>query len=351
MSRSALIIGQGLAGTVLACVLESRGWKTEIIDDGHVHASSLVAAGMWNPVSFRNLHTTWLFETLVRDAEQVYRSIESVMGIRVYHPLELVRIFGSFGEANTWVERSDNPALRPFLSEERLSGAESFAHAPFGCGVVKGAGWVDLSTLLRTYRDQCVKNGTLHVEVFDEKRLTFSEANVKYGPIEADIIILCTGWRNNEISLFNWLPIRPNKGQVLNVEIDGPGPDRILNFGHFLLPVGNGKYRLGATYEHSPKDLQPTGQARELLEQSLNAVSTMPAAKVSRHLAGIRPTVPDRKPLIGPLPDNPRLFVFNGFGSKGVMYCPHFALHFAEYLEGRAELNPEVNISRYYPTS
>jgi glycine/D-amino acid oxidase-like deaminating enzyme len=65
--------------------------------------------------------------------------------------------------------------------------------------------------------------------------------------------------------------------------------------------------------------------------------------------AGIRPTMHDRKPVIGLLHGNPLIGIFNGLGSRGILLGPYFAKQFADYLSGTSgNLHPEVNISRYF---
>ena len=65
------------------------------------------------------------------------------------------------------------------------------------------------------------------------------------------------------------------------------------------------------------------------------------------HTAGIRPTVNDRRPLIGLHPEHRSLGVFNGLGTKGVMLAPFFAKQFAGFLEHALPLNKEVDIARF----
>jgi glycine/D-amino acid oxidase-like deaminating enzyme len=57
----------------------------------------------------------------------------------------------------------------------------------------------------------------------------------------------------------------------------------------------------------------------------------------------------DRKPVIGLLPDNAQIGIFNGLGSKGVLLGPWFARQFADYLIGNSDyIHPEADIKRYF---
>ena len=46
-----LIIGQGLAGSLLAWLLVRAGQRVCVIDDAHASSSSVVAAGLINPLA------------------------------------------------------------------------------------------------------------------------------------------------------------------------------------------------------------------------------------------------------------------------------------------------------------
>jgi glycine oxidase len=47
--------------------------------------------------------------------------------------------------------------------------------------------------------------------------------------------------------------------------------------------------------------------------------------EVIRQVAGIRPTMMDRRPVIGQSKVNSKVFIFNGLGTKGALLGPFFA--------------------------
>jgi len=60
-----IIIGQGIAGTVLSHELLKAGKKVLVVDNGFTTSSSMMAAGMWNPILFRKLKKSWKAEELL----------------------------------------------------------------------------------------------------------------------------------------------------------------------------------------------------------------------------------------------------------------------------------------------
>ena len=81
-----------------------------------------------------------------------------------------------------------------------------------------------------------------------------------------------------------------------------------------------------------------------MLVEKANAMLSS-EVNVVNHIAGLRPTVKDRRPLIGELVSN--LYSFNGMGTRGVLIAPLLVVEFFGYLEGRNELHPETDLVRF----
>jgi len=68
---------------------------------------------------------------------------------------------------------------------------------------------------------------------------------------------------------------------------------------------------------------------------------------VVNQLAGIRPTVTDRRPLVGQHPKYKNLYVLNGFGSRGVLIAPFASLQLLNSIETGSTIHSEMDISRF----
>jgi glycine/D-amino acid oxidase-like deaminating enzyme len=110
--------------------------------------------------------------------------------------------------------------------------------------------------------------------------------------------------------------------------------------------MGSDIYRVGATYERNDKTNLPTQQGKDELVQKLNKVINCPYEIVD-HVAGIRPTVKDRRPLVGQHDKYAPLYIMNGLGSRGVMIAPYVANALLNYIEDGTELDPEIDIKRF----
>jgi glycine oxidase len=328
-----LIVGQGLAGSVLAFRALQRGWTVHVVDNNYASSASMVAAGMFNPMSFRSVVETWEASQNHTMMLDLFRSMEKEFGVKLMHDLPLVRVFPDSNYRTKWESKAES------LKWIEHAKDDDSVRAPFGTGTVNGCGYVDLPLLLKTVRDALIeKRSFSQQECFAadvvEENGVFSWSNVL-----AKRIVFCTG------AVFNHplIPIVPNKGEVLTVDTDLPN-DRILNNGKWLMPHHSGVFRLGATYERLPFTDGPTAEVRDSL---LHKIGEMVTADINvlKHEAGIRPTTPDRKPVCGKIADG--MYVLNGLGTRGVLIVARTVSAFIDYLADDTPLPPEIDVNRY----
>lgn len=332
------IIGQGLAGSMLALLLMEADYKVHVHDDEYQTSSSVVAAGMWNPLSFVNLKVCWMGHEMVSSLEAIYPRFEKLLGASFFHPMPLARIFPDAGSTNLWEERCDNPSLKPFMSDDSISDIDENFLQPHGHGVVQHCGWLDIPTFLYAARK------------YFEAHTCYSAHAVSIGEQQhwldqGDWVIQCTGWKKLSDDFGVDLPLIANKGQVYTLEIPGLDERYMSNFGRFTIPLGNNLFRVGSTYEHRPLDPLPSPAAQQILEDVLQTVKH--PYDVRELKAGYRPTTIDRFPIVGLNQRHERLGIFTGFGSRGVIAVPWCASHFVEHLTQGSPLLPEVNWQRF----
>jgi glycine/D-amino acid oxidase-like deaminating enzyme len=123
--------------------------------------------------------------------------------------------------------------------------------------------------------------------------------------------------------------------------------DVIINRGVYIVPGGTpGQYRVGSTYKYDDTSEAVTEEGRQELEGKLKDLIRLPYEVVG-HDWGVRPTSPDRRPVLGAHPESDRLVVFNGLGTKGVSLAPYFSEVLIHWLENKGTLNKEVAVTRY----
>lgn len=343
------IVGQGIAGTTLAWHLLDAGKRVLVINDSTLPSSSKVAAGIFNPLTGRKLVKTWMADTIFPYARDFYGRLEERLNARFVHPLSIYRPYRSVEEQNNYLSFTSEPDVSKYIVEENRSQLDikGLIH-PLGGLEVTGSGWVDLVTFLEKSRTYFIEKGQYVESHFNLNDLVINNDDILWKGLNAEKIIFCQGVEARENSLFDWLAFNPAKGQILDVTFDDYSANGIVNQGVFVLPLPDGKrYRVGATYSWHDLDWEISEDGKQYLEGKLQPM-LKGSYSIQEQRAGIRPACKDRRPLVGIHPHYKTIGVFNGLGSKGVTLAPYFANEFVEHLEHGKELNPSVNIDRYF---
>lgn len=340
-----LIIGCGLAGISFAETLFHEGKSFTVIANQSQN-SSLVAAGIYNPVIVKRLNMPANAGEHMAYIKPFYAEIESRLGVKFDHQIPLYRKFASIEEQNDWFMAADKPHLSEFLSTAVVHTKYPSLPSPFGFGQVLHTGYVDTGVLVDNYKKFLLENGWLLHETFDYSQLFISDNNISYKQLQAKHIVFAEGFGIHTNPYFDQLPLAGTKGELLLINAPELELDVAVNAGIFILPVGNDYYKVGATYEWIDKTNIPTEAARAELLQKLDEIITCPY-EVIEHYAGIRPTTKDRKPLIGTHPQYKNIHLLNGLGTRGVMLGPPMARQLYDAIENGAVLDKTVDLRRF----
>ncbi|MBD2700533.1 FAD-binding oxidoreductase [Spirosoma sp. BT702] len=347
MKADFLIVGQGVAGSVLAWTLDQRGCSVILADAPTLPSASAVAAGIVNPLTGRKLVRTWKANELFPFLHQFYTDIEDQLGVHFFQSKNIYRPFRSDIEKTTYQALAEAEDVRQYVSQEIDNQKYSdYIDNPFGGIEVTQAGWLDLVEFVRIIKGYFIKKNQYYEGVVKNKDLEISDSRIEWKGIEIGKVLFSDGVLARENPLLAWLPYNPVKGQILTALVDNYSISNIVNQGIFILPVRKGLVKLGATYSWHDLDWQTTDDGRAFLESKVRAVLKVPYEVVGQQ-AGIRPSTKDRRPFIGLHPEHPAVGIFGGMGTKGVSLAPYLAEQFARHLLDGEELNPEVNISRY----
>ena len=346
MTIDYLIVGQGVAGSVLAWTLDQRGATVLLADDPGQPTASGVAAGIVNPLTGRKLVRTWKADDLFPFLHQFYSAVETQLGVQFFHPKTIYRPFRSASEKADYLALTNDPAIRPYIGLTTDDAALApYVNNPFGGLSVAQAGWVDLTEFVRVIKGYFIRKNQYYEGAVQLDELKINEASVIWKDVRFGKVIFCDGTQAAANPLWNWLPFNPVKGQILTALIDDYPVDAIVNQGVFVLPVRPGLVRIGATYSWHDLDWQTTDEARQFLETKAQALLRVPFRVVGQQ-AGIRPSSKDRRPFIGLHPDHPSVGIFGGMGTKGVSLSPYLAEGFARHLLDGEEIDSEAHISR-----
>lgn len=340
-----LLIGQGLAGTALAYRLKQAGKKIKIIDQPGANNSSRVAAGLFNPVTGRKMVKTWKADLLFPVIKPFYRELEDLTGKNFLTEKAIYRPFLTTEEQNEWMGHSADPGFEAYLEKIYTKSQSEFLKDPNGGVMLRNSGWLNINNLLDAMTSYFKEE--LIAEEFDESLLIREENYWSYKDLKVNAVIYCNGLGAMNSRFFNFLPFAPVKGEILEVKQNFT-PDYVVNRGVFRVHLGNGLHRVGSTYTKHDLDVGPTIAAKNEILERLTDLVQVPIEKIVSHKTGIRPATRDRKPFLGKHPTELGVYIFNGFGAKGVSLVPYFSEQMTSYLLNKKAIDPEVDIARYF---
>lgn len=321
--RDYLIVGQGLAGTVLAHFLEERGLSFLVVDKPALSASSRIAPGVWNPVIMKRFTTSWMGEELISFSIPWYERLEARLQISLLHKKPMVRLFHDETEAKLWRKAALGP-LKGLIDE----GTEEKFAGPFrphaGYGTVLNTGYVDLKQLLVYTRNSLRARSLIREEIFDHVNLALENDYVLYAGEKYRHVIFCEGYLGVNNPWFPELEWKPVKGEILTVQCKSLPQDAMINANVHIVPVGDHVFRVGATFNWNDLNEGITREGRRKLEEGIEKVITAPYEIISQE-AGIRPATSYRRPFVLTHPKHKNIQMLNGFGTRGVILAPYFA--------------------------
>jgi glycine oxidase len=340
-----LIVGSGIAGISFAEIALQNNKSLAVFDD-FSQSSSKIAGGIYNPVILKRFSEVWNAKAQIDYLNLFYPKIESRLKLQIDFKMSVIRKFFSVEEQNNWFIASDKSNLTPFLSNTISYKEYNGIQAPFGFGVVLHTGYVDTQLLLSSYHDYLKKHHVFISDTFDYDQLMIEEDCIVYKDISARHIIFAEGFGMHDNPYFNYLPLDGTKGELLIIKAPELDVDCILNSSVFVMPLGNDLFKVGATYNWEDKSQNPTEAGKqELLDRIRELINC--DFEIIDHFAGIRPTVKDRRPLVGTHQLYKRLHILNGLGTRGVMLGPCLSKDLFSHIENGTALDKNIDISRF----
>ncbi len=336
-----LIVGGGLAGTALGWSLHERDVPFLILDPNEAGTCSKIAAGLVTPITGKRVKPSWRVEELLPVALRLYRTVEKLLSAEFYHERPLVRLFKEPREVEWWRGRAGATGLEQWVDANAPLVDSSLFHSEFGGFVQRQAGWLDTAAYLEASRVFFAKIGTWRQGVIVEDEVETLDHGIRWHGEDFSHVVFCRGAEQRTGSrFFSWLKFDCARGVIASLRVNLQ-ESRIINRGCWLLPHTMGHWRAGSTYEFdltTPMETSITD-----LHGKLSLLLRIPF-EIGGTQAGIRPIIKHRQLVLGRHPAHPRVCLFNGLGSKGVLRAPFFAKMLAEHLLDDKPLEPVVDV-------
>ncbi|WP_312302099.1 FAD-dependent oxidoreductase [Chryseobacterium sp.] len=337
-----IIVGDGYAGLFLAHQLIKNNKSFVIFSEGRKSASQ-VSAGIINPVVLKKFTTFWKAQEQIDFLKDSLNEIKSYTGENYLINAPIHRIFHDVNEQNLWLKKAANEELSNFLDQnfDRLNVVKN----DFLTGKVNQSARLNVNGFFTGLFNYFEKNGHLIKEKFDYTKLNPSEST--YKDLIFKQVIFCEGMGVKDNPFFSEISVNPNKGHHIRVKLSQPVSDNItIKKKHFLFPTGNGLYFYGGTYDREQLHHHIDESAVAQLVNGLSEFYPYDFEVEEVHF-GFRPTVKDRRPIIGRHDTHNNLYVFNGLGARGILNGCYFSRDLFRFIEENIPLHEEVSISRF----
>lgn len=328
MHTDFLIIGQGMAGTLLSYELIRAGKSVLIIDRKDKHNTSLVASAVINPLVGKN----W---TLAKDAERLIPQ-----ALDTYHQLnhllqaDLVQQKSLFvfhrDEASKQNFNKQMEAGNPYLREENATGHSDW-DASFGLGKVTPVYTIDAQSLLCKWSLFLQSKNALIEERFQFEDLQFVGPAIQYKDILADNLVFCEGAIGRQNPFFPALTFTQNRGDALLLSIPHLSPEHIYHKDFRLVPHRDNLFWCGSNYIWEYDTLEPNINWRKETEKALKNWLKLPFEIVD-HWVAERPTTAGQQSLLLQHQQHKNLYFFNGLGTRGFSAGPSLAKEMAQLM-------------------
>ena len=344
-----VIVGQGLAGTLISWFLRQKGKSFFVIDNSHFQAASNIAAGIINPITGRKYVKSWRIEQFLPFAKSTYTEMAEFLSTRFAHPKLIYRGLYSIQDENTWEARkSDEIAGQYIVDHPKTIEYKGKINGIMSYGVLKGGMQVQLPVIIKKYQEYLKSDALILEEKFDYNELALHSDGIDYKHISAKHIIFSEGYQAQFNPYFNYLPFEAAKGDLLIIKIKDRPFENILRHKVFIAPIDEEHYWVGSDYRWKFEDDSPDPTKMEELIATLDKILNVPY-EIVKHIAGIRPCVKGRRPFLGRHPKYEVMSIFNGLGTKGASLGPFWANHMINHLVDGEPLDNDVDISRFYP--
>jgi glycine/D-amino acid oxidase-like deaminating enzyme len=339
-----IIVGLGIAG-ISICEQLRKSNKSFVVIDASMSATS-VAGGVVNPCVLKHFTPVWEANLFLSQAVPFYKELASFLNSEFISETPILKVFNNNEEQNLWSVASDRKELSKYLDEELKPNTNEALNANFGFGKVNHSFQINTKILIAKYREFLTNRESLVTTAFDFKALTIKTNEVIYGDILASNIVFAEGASALHNPFFPKNILIPKKGEYITIKSPQLNCHSILKSKFFVIPLGEDIYKVGATFAHNDYDLKTTEKGRMEIVVALQKLIIVPFEVIGQEV-GMRPTVKDRRPLVGSLPKNKNVYFLNGLGTRGLLMAPLLSQQLHEFMENDINLPLEININRF----
>ena len=314
-----LIIGQGLAGSLVAFELLKEGKNIIVIDGQKDNTSSKICGGMFTPISGKRMTKSKGTDELLNHAKITFTQIENFIGTKLINEKNIYAVFGSVKEQNDLTLKLSDENFSKHINLEPPE--QNGIKQPYGAFEINGSGWIDVKKLLAGIKQKLEEKHQYISEKFNYSLLKKEDGIWHYKNIQSTNVIFCEGVNATENPFFENLPFKFCKGDVLTIKCAQLKTNHVIKKGIGILHLYDDVFKIGSTYEWNDLSETPTEAGKNALLKKLDELIDVPYT-ILKHEAAVRPSSITREPFVQTHHEHKNMFMLNGLGTKGVMNGP-----------------------------
>lgn len=333
MHKDILIIGQGIAGTLLTYELMRAGKSVMVIDSADRYKASLVAAAVINPLIGKNWTIAKDAAMLIPFAVKTYKTFGEKFDQNFLNEKDLLVFHQNVKQEQTFADQiSDGNSYLQDLNMPEIEHLEQVFFADNKIGKVKPVYTVEAASLLSQWTAYLQAENSFEKEQFEMNELKISAGRIAYKGISADKIVFCEGAAGRNNPFFPDVNFTNNRGDVLLLSISGLPTECLYQKGIRLVPRSDGLFRCGSNYTWKYDSLLPDKNWRSETEAQLKSWLKLPF-EITDHLVAERPTTAGQQTLLLQSELHKNVYFFNGLGTRGFSAGPFLANKMAQLLQ------------------
>ena len=345
MNVDFIIVGQGLAGTCFAFELIKQKKTFIIIDEYRPNTSSRIALGIYNPLILKWFTKPWHIDNQIKYFYTFYSELNKFLKNKFFNDTGIYKFLKTPYDQNNWLTKNSSSGREQYMSSKLFSiNNRGLINNDF-YGFITSAGRLDIQFLLKSFRNYCVSKNSIIEQKFNYNHLVINQSSFGFKKFIANSIIFCEGYSGSKNPYFSNLNLKPTKGEILKIYCAGLNLQEIIHAGLLIVPLGNDYYSIGATYNWDIINAIPTIEAKKIIIDILNNTLNK-SYSIVEHLAGIRPSTVDRRPLVGAHTKHNNMYILNGLGTRGVLLAPYLSKILVDNIYCNQLIPEEVDVNR-----
>ncbi|UOE37818.1 FAD-dependent oxidoreductase [Chryseobacterium oryzae] len=337
-----IIVGDGYAALFFAHQLILNNKSFVIFSEGKKSASQ-ISAGIINPVVLKKFTTFWKAQEQIDFLHKTLNEISLYTQENYLIEAPIHRIFHDENEQKLWLNKSNKEELTDFLDQNftKIEGVKN----NFKSGKVNQSARLNVKHFFDGMKHFLIQQNKWIQERFNYHQLDNQEN--KYREFSFKHIVFCEGMGVKFNPFFAELPVQPNKGHHIRIKLSETLDSNItIKKKHFLFPLDDELYFYGGTYDRDQIHENIDESAVKQLENGLSEFYENEFETKEVHF-GFRPTVKDRRPLIGRHSLHENLYVFNGLGARGILNGCFFSKILFDFIDKNYPLTEEIQLNRF----